>query len=213
MATDHALDTGLIIDRGRRRATFSNVFSGASRRYRPALRVLTRCLPLVAAAVASATLLPPGLLAQSVPQTGPTTSRPTSVSRVKEVVIPNDREEGGRPIELTLEDALRIGRRSNTNLAAAELLPLQSREDLRAARAFFEPELYGDIGAGKTESPTQNVFAPEITRETYQGTLGWRQRVASEGSSTSRSRRPRSTRPRPWPGSPRSSTRARCGSP
>ena len=113
-------------------------------------------------------------------ETKPATSRPAALTRPQDVPIPTD-QEATSSVELTLADALRIGRRSNTNLAALELLPMQAREDLRGARAFFEPELYGEAGAGKTQDPSRNIFVPEITRETYDGKLGWRQRVASGG--------------------------------
>jgi outer membrane protein len=98
--------------------------------------------------------------------------------------IPVDQEadQRGAPVrELTLEDALRIGRNQNVGLRSAELLPEQARMDLLYAEAGFEPELYGNASYGESESPTRSQFQPSTSRTTIDAALGWRQRVATGG--------------------------------
>lgn len=100
------------------------------------------------------------------------------------VELPTDQEAGNRglPIrELTLEDALRLGRGSNVELRAAELLPLQAQQRLLEVEAVFLPELYGDVGYGDARTPSRNQFQPSITRTTLDATVGWRQRVTTGG--------------------------------
>jgi outer membrane protein len=53
--------------------------------------------------------------------------------------------------------------------------------DLLYAEAGFNPELYGDAGYGRSQSPARNAFQPEVERTTTDATLGWRQRVVTGG--------------------------------
>lgn len=96
------------------------------------------------------------------------------------IPIPSD-QEGREPLELTLLDALRLGRFNNLGLRAEELGPLQTAESVRVAEAFFEPEVFGTANVGRTERPQANIFQPAITRETVDGSIGMRQRVATGG--------------------------------
>ena len=98
--------------------------------------------------------------------------------------LPVDAEadQRGAPVrQLTLEDALRLGRAQNVALRAAEVLPLQARLDLLFAEAGFLPELYGSTGYSDTQSPTRNQFQPSVSQQTIDATVGWRQRVATGG--------------------------------
>jgi outer membrane protein TolC len=100
------------------------------------------------------------------------------------VPIPVDQEADarGQPVrELTLDDALRIGRRYNVDLRSGELGPEQARADLQVADAVFQPEFYGDLGYDKAQTPTRNAFQPSVERESADATLGWRQRVVTGG--------------------------------
>jgi len=99
--------------------------------------------------------------------------------------IPVD-EEGGERFPLSLGEALRIGAKNNTLLSAEELLPIQSGQDVRGARAIFEPEMFADAAASRSESPSR-IFqglgfnAPAITNTSYTGRFGVRQLVPSGG--------------------------------
>lgn len=99
--------------------------------------------------------------------------------------IPVD-EEGGELFPLSLGEALRIGARNNTALRVEELLPMQSSQDVRGARAVFEPELFADATAARSESPSRifqgaGFIAPSITNTSYNGRFGMRQLVPSGG--------------------------------
>jgi outer membrane protein TolC len=83
--------------------------------------------------------------------------------------------------ELTLADALRLGRANNVELRAAELLPQQARQDLLFFAAEFQPELYGDVGYESAQVPARNAFQPSLDQESVDATLGWRQRVITGG--------------------------------
>jgi outer membrane protein TolC len=115
-------------------------------------------------------------LAPAVAQSGAAGSAPAPQDRPVE--IPTDRE-GLDPFELTLLDALRLGRFNNLGLRAEELTPLQAAEGVRIADGFFEPELFASANAGRSEQPTINPFQPAIVRRTVDGSLGMRQRVAT----------------------------------
>src|SRR5262245_571217 len=109
---------------------------------------------------------------------------PSPPKQEPQVPIPVDQEAEarGQPVrELTLEDALRIGRRYNVDLRSGELLPEQARADLQVADAAFQPELYGELGYDKAQAPTFNAFQPSVERESADATLGWRQRVVTGG--------------------------------
>ncbi len=97
------------------------------------------------------------------------------------IAIPSDVGGGERVFELTLYDALRLGRLNNLSLKAAALTPLQLREDLRVDEAFFEPELFGSANIGRSQDPPRNIFQPAITRETINGNIGMRQRLVTGG--------------------------------
>ncbi|MEC7584522.1 MAG: TolC family protein [Planctomycetota bacterium] len=111
---------------------------------------------------------PPSLLQESV--------------QVIPIPVDMEAEELGQPVrELSLDDALRLGRAHNMQLRAAELLPQQAQQDLLFSEAAFQPELYGSFGYAETETPTLNAFQPSIQREAIDATLGWRQRVITGG--------------------------------
>jgi outer membrane protein TolC len=116
--------------------------------------------------------------AAAAQDTQPTTRRAATLP--SEIAIPVD-VEGHLPYPLTLDDALRLGRNHNAALKALELLPFQAAEDVRAARAVFEPELYADSGYRKVRTPTRNVFQPSLTREIVDARIGLRQQVVTGG--------------------------------
>jgi outer membrane protein TolC len=104
--------------------------------------------------------------------------QPPGPSRITDIEIPSDRE-GGEVLELTLLDALRIGRANNLDLKSEQLLPFQREEGLRIEQAFFEPEVFGNVDVARSVSPARNAFQPSITRETVGGAVGLRQRIVS----------------------------------
>ncbi len=97
-----------------------------------------------------------------------------------EVPLPEDRD-AGPTLPLTLDEALRLGAQFNTTLRADELLPLEAAQDVRGARAIFEPELFASAAAASSKDPTRNIFQPEISSEMYSATFGVRQLVPSGG--------------------------------
>lgn len=98
------------------------------------------------------------------------------------VPVDLEAEQRGQLVrELTIDDALRMGRTSNTELKAAELTPQQARQVLIEQEAGFLPELYGDVGYADIQSPARNSFSPSIQRQQIDATLGWRQRVTTGG--------------------------------
>ncbi len=96
--------------------------------------------------------------------------------------IPIPVEAGQGPIlQLTLEDVMSLGRRQNIDLRARELVPKQALEDLRIAKAFFEPELFGSAGFRGARTPSRNTFQPGLKQDIYDAEIGWRQRVVTGG--------------------------------
>jgi outer membrane protein TolC len=129
-------------------------------------------------------LLPPVVAASTVLAQDPTAAKPAKPTNETAIVLPVDREaeQRGLPIrQLTLKDALRLGRSNNVELRAAELKPQQAKMDLLYAEAGFNPELYGDAGYGRSQSPARSAFQPELERATADATIGWRQRVVTGG--------------------------------
>ncbi|MCA8944282.1 MAG: TolC family protein [Planctomycetes bacterium] len=104
-----------------------------------------------------------------------------AVSRLADIPIPTD-QRGVEVLELTVLDAMRIGRTYNLDLRADALVPLESAESVRVEEALFEPEFFGKVSTGRSTSPQRNVFQPSIKRETVSGELGFRQRVVTGGS-------------------------------
>lgn len=96
------------------------------------------------------------------------------------IPIPAD-PQAGAPVPLSIDEALALGRRHNTRLGIDQLLPSQADEDVRAARAIFEPEMFAEASVSRSSDPTRNVFQPAISRETYSGRFGMRQLVPSGG--------------------------------
>jgi outer membrane protein len=91
-------------------------------------------------------------------------------------------EQRGLPRrDLTLGDALRLGRANNVELHAAELLPQQARQDLIGAEAVFAPEFYGSVGYSDSQQPARNAFQPSVETKAADATIGWRQRVVTGG--------------------------------
>lgn len=88
----------------------------------------------------------------------------------------------GAPVRaLSLEDSLRVGRAHNSDLRAAELVPMQARMDLLFAEGGFLPELYGSTGYAEGQSPARNAFSPSLSTTTIDATIGWRQRMITGG--------------------------------
>jgi outer membrane protein len=100
-----------------------------------------------------------------------------------QIQIPGDEQAEG--IErLRLIDCVRLGILQNTTLTEFSLVPRIRAEDVRAARAFFEPELFGTAGAGRSETPGRpNIQFGTLstTTTTYDATVGLRQRVITGG--------------------------------
>lgn len=129
-------------------------------------------------------MLPVVCLAPVVVAQDPTPQKPAKPGTDTVIVLPVDREaeQRGLPIrELTLKDALRLGRANNVELRARELTPQQAKMDLLYAEAGFNPELYGDAGYGRSQSPARSLFQPDLERTTADATIGWRQRVVTGG--------------------------------
>lgn len=100
----------------------------------------------------------------------------------RRVPVDVEAEQRAGPVrELSLGDALRIGRANNVGLRAAELLPEQARMDLLFAEAGFAPELFGSAGYAERESPARNAFSPSVESTTIDAQIGWRQRVVTGG--------------------------------
>jgi outer membrane protein TolC len=106
--------------------------------------------------------------------------RPPETENLETIPIPVE-AASTRRLELTVEQALELARRRNTAIAIRELDPAQARSDLRGAEAFFEPELFGSVGVSRSESVPQGLFRPTSETETFDGQVGWRQRVISGG--------------------------------
>ena len=110
--------------------------------------------------------------------------QPSAQGPQKQKPLPIDREaeqRGHRIRDLTLDDALHLGRRYNVSLKAAQMLPDQAQLDLLFAEANFQPELYGSTGFAKSETPERNAFQPSIGSQTIDATMGWRQRAITGG--------------------------------
>lgn len=110
---------------------------------------------------------------------------PAEPTEEEEIPIPVS-APGGTPFQLGLLDAMRLGLENNTALRVGELAPYQIAEDVRAARAAFEPEVFADVTASQNNSPQQaffqlNQIAPAISQEVYTGRFGIRQLVPSGG--------------------------------
>jgi outer membrane protein len=106
--------------------------------------------------------------------------RDPSLFEVSEAAIPTDLE-GLEVLQLSLEDALRIGFADNIDLKAEELSPLIEQENVRREQAFFEPEFFGSVLGGQTNQPSQNVFQPSRQTDFTNLTLGLRQNVSTGG--------------------------------
>lgn len=106
---------------------------------------------------------------------------PESTTRFKDIPIPAD-QSGREVLELSLADALRLGRVGNLDLRADELVPEEGEQSLRLEEGFFEPEFFGSISTARSRSPARNVFQPSIKTERVAGQLGFRQRVVTGGS-------------------------------
>lgn len=104
-----------------------------------------------------------------------------AIAQEARIRIPED-PSTKRRLELTLADAMRLGKLNNTDLKVGEIAPLQAAEDVRSAAAVFEPEFFANASAGVRKDPTRNVFQPELKRTSFSGTLGVRQLVPSGGT-------------------------------
>lgn len=119
-----------------------------------------------------AAALSPALCAQAAE------GKPTPIA----TPVDADAEQQGAPIkEMTLEEALARGRRSNVGIKEAQILPQQARLDLVFAEAGFQPEFYGAGGFAESQRPQFNSFQPSITSQTIDAQVGWRQRVITGG--------------------------------
>jgi len=96
--------------------------------------------------------------------------------------IPIPVEKGQtRVLPLTWQYAVRLGQEQNIDLKVAELVPKEAFEDLRVAKALFEPELFGSVGYRSARTPSRNSFQPGLKQDIYDTEFGWRQRVVTGG--------------------------------
>ncbi len=152
-----------------------------------ALRTVIGSLFLGLAATAGAAQAPPAPTPlAAAPRGTPAGAQDPAAGKQQEPLLPVpvdvEAERDGAPVrELTLEEALRIGRVHNVGLQAAKLLPEQARMDVLLAEAGFVPELYGNGGYAERVAPQRNFFSPSNTSQTLDATLGWRQRVVTGG--------------------------------
>lgn len=111
---------------------------------------------------------------------GPTLGQdaPAPQRTPQDIPVPTD-VAGGSPIELTVGDALRLGRTNNLALRADELTSLLREHDVRIAESVFEPEFFGNTTVAKTSTPFTNSFQPAIVRKTVSGEFGLRQRIST----------------------------------
>ncbi len=110
------------------------------------------------------------------------TQEPAGTPQQPPIPVDAEADRRGTPVRLlSLDEVLQLGRVHNVGLRAAELLPQQARLDQVFAEAGFEPELYGSVGYAESESPTRNLFSPQLSSQTMDATLGWRQRVVTGG--------------------------------
>lgn len=98
----------------------------------------------------------------------------------EKIPIPVEKGRTG-VLPLTWQDAFRLGQRQNIDLKVQELLPKQAMEDLRVAEAFFEPEVFGNLGYRSARTPSRNSFQPGLKQDIYDAEWGWRQRVVTGG--------------------------------
>lgn len=124
--------------------------------------------------------LAPELLAQEEPTQQPERERP-GLTRLADIPIPGE-ADASDVMELTVADAIRIGRMYNLDLRADALVPLEQAAAISIESAFFEPEFFGSVSTGRATDPQRNVFQPSIKRESVSGELGFRQRVVTGGS-------------------------------
>lgn len=151
--------------------------------HRPALlrASLASLLAVLAPAVSAQD---PGQQRPGQPQPGTGTKPVAEAKPAEERALPIDAaaEKRGSPVrELTLGEAMRLGRMHNVGLRAAEVVPQQARLDLLFAEAGFEPELYGYTGYGESQANARNEFSPAVNSTTIDAQLGWRQRVVTGG--------------------------------
>lgn len=106
--------------------------------------------------------------------------RPDTVRNLADIAIPSE-SSATRRMELTLEAALRLARANNTAIQIAEMRPLQVLEDWRQAQAFFEPEMFSDIGFRRSQSVSRGAFSPITEQQILDGRFGWRQRAVTGG--------------------------------
>ena len=103
------------------------------------------------------------------------------LSPLEAVPIPDDEQHTEGVERLRLADCVRMGMLQNTTLTEFGLVPRIRAEDVRAARAFFEPELFGAVGAARSQSPGRSAVQPASTATTYDAQVGLRQRVVTGG--------------------------------
>lgn len=134
------------------------------------LRLLALCV--------TASLLP----AQGAPTQDPKPAVPPPIP------VDLEADAAGMMVQsLTVEEALRMGRRGNVSLKAAALLPQQARMDLLFNEAAFIPELFGGGGIQQGSRPgfRSAQFGgqpiPSVKTQSLDAQLGWRQRVVTGG--------------------------------
>ncbi len=126
-------------------------------------------------------LLPALAVAAVAQEQRPAPQRPAGEARrFEDIEIPVERGVKGR-LALRLEDCLRLARANNTTIQIGSLRPMQALEELRRMQAFFEPELFSDVGLRKWTTVAQGAFSPPTDRETVDGRFGWRQRAITGG--------------------------------
>ena len=67
-----------------------------------------------------------------------------------------------RVLPLTWQEALGLARGQNIDLKVQMLLPQKALEDLRIAKALFEPEVFGSTGYRSARTPGRNSFQPGL---------------------------------------------------
>jgi outer membrane protein len=92
--------------------------------------------------------------------------------------IPTDKR-GGRVVELSLQDCLRLGSEENIDLRVDRLLEMISRQDIVAAEGLYDVEFFLNGEWTRTESPPRSQFQPSSVSKVYGGQVGLRKRFLS----------------------------------
>jgi outer membrane protein TolC len=127
---------------------------------------------------ASAAAVLGAALAAAMPAQDP--QPPDAMRNLADIAVPTEPGASHR-LELSLAGTLRLARANNTAIQIAELEPLQFLAQLRQAQAFFEPEMFTDVGYTRAKTVSQGEFQPPTERDTFDARVGWRQRAITGG--------------------------------